>query len=53
MTPRAITNCQSKKRYDTRDQAVAQEDYLWREKGVDVSVYKCPMCEGWHLTRSR
>ena len=37
--------------YLTRPDAARRAEINMREKGVSLSVYKCPHQKGWHLTR--
>jgi hypothetical protein len=53
MKPTAIWNCTTKKRYDNREAAEQQADFLAATDNAYVDVYKCNICEGWHLTRQR
>lgn len=41
----------SKALYETKDGANRRSQILSREKGVRLSVYKCPEGKGFHLTR--
>lgn len=42
--------CESKNRYATK--AEAEENRAWCEANGrrGLSVYRCPYCDGWHLT---
>lgn len=42
--------CESKNRYASR--AEAEENLAWCEHNGKrgLSVYRCPYCDGWHLT---
>ena len=42
--------CTSKNRYSSREEA--QENLAWcQENGrTGLSIYRCPYCDGWHLT---
>lgn len=48
---KAVTNCTTKRRYEKEVDALKTQMYLWQEKGIDMSIYHCNICEGWHLTR--
>jgi hypothetical protein len=49
----AIANCTTKKRYDTKEAAEEQADFLCSTEDVYVDTYRCNICEGFHLTRTR
>lgn len=46
------SNCQQKRRFGTEKQArdAADHQMLVRDDIV-LSVYRCELCGGWHLTR--
>lgn len=46
--------CRRKRRFDTRIKAEvnALGAMNTRAKGKRIFVYQCPVCHGWHLTRS-
>jgi hypothetical protein len=50
MRHNAIVACQSKKVYDTQEEADRTLEYLWVTKEVDVYSYKCNICEMYHLS---
>lgn len=50
MKPNALTSCQTKKAYNTREAAEDTALYLWAEHEVNVYTYKCQLCEQWHLS---
>ena len=50
MKPNAITQCQTKRAYSSKEEAEDTATYLYYEKNVDVEPYKCSMCEQFHLT---
>lgn len=56
ITRRRLTmNCvdskgQPKKRYDSEHEALNTADYGRSARGVDLRVYECSDCGGWHLT---
>lgn len=50
MKPNALTNCQSKGSYDSEEKAQDTANWLLKEKDVDVKVYKCWLCEKFHLS---
>jgi hypothetical protein len=43
--------CGKKKRYNTEAQAREMSNKLMNEEGEEfLRMYKCPLCDGWHLT---
>ena len=53
MKPNVITSCQSKRKYDSKNEADLTVEYLWKEKDISVESYKCQICLGWHLTSTK
>jgi hypothetical protein len=53
MRVNALTNCQSKKSYPTKQQAEETATYLFYQKGFNLDVYRCNLCEMFHLTKSK
>jgi hypothetical protein len=53
MKPNVLTSCQTKKAYKTREEAEDMATFLWYEKEVDVGVYKCQICDFFHLTSKK
>ena len=49
----AIWNCTAKKRYTTKELAERQADFISSTDNVYLDVYRCNICEGWHLTRHK
>lgn len=50
--PLQISNCDSKRRYPTERQAREVADYqMLINLNLSLSVYRCEVCGGWHLTR--
>lgn len=45
--------CFSKTRHATKEEAERHADYLWETEGLELKVYKCPICNGWHLTSKK
>jgi hypothetical protein len=45
--------CFGKNRYETEEEAWNVSDYIWETEKVDLDIYKCPICNGWHLTSKR
>jgi len=52
MKPNALTQCQIKKSYPTKEAADKTGAYLYLEKQVEVESYHCNICSQYHLTRS-
>lgn len=50
MKPNAIVACTAKKQYETEVQAKDTAEYLLQEKNIDLKVYKCNICEQFHLS---
>jgi hypothetical protein len=42
--------CGDKSAYETEEEAWASSDYLYENEGLDLNVYKCPICNKYHLT---
>lgn len=45
--------CGKKRRYDTKTQAMSSADksyYDVAERGCSLHAYRCPFCDGWHIT---
>lgn len=42
----------SKQLYDTHDSAQKRAFIIQKEKGVQLSSYRCPYQSGWHLTKA-
>jgi hypothetical protein len=46
------SNCQQKRRYVNEKMAeAAAEHQMLLQYDLELSVYKCDVCGGWHLTR--
>lgn len=45
------SNC-GKNAYESEKGAQTRADILLKDRGVVLSVYKCPHGKGWHLTKS-
>jgi hypothetical protein len=39
-------------RYPTQRDALSAADERGRESDVDLGVYRCDFCSGWHMGRS-
>jgi len=51
LSPVSLNNCQSKVRYDSKDKANKSAEMRNLENlNLNLEVYKCDMCSGWHLT---
>ncbi|MEO7904430.1 MAG: hypothetical protein ABIR91_01400 [Candidatus Saccharimonadales bacterium] len=49
-----VSNCQSKRRFATEKQAQDAADHqMLIDMDLELSVYKCDICGGWHLTRAK
>ena len=49
---REARTCQTKQRYQSKN--AAKEEAAKQSRGeANVTVYKCPVCHGWHLTKKR
>lgn len=51
---RFASNCQTKRRFSTEREAqsAANHQMLVRDP-LELTVYKCELCGGWHLTRQQ
>ena len=45
--------CFSKVRHETAEEAELHADYLYETQDIKLDIYKCPICNGWHLTSKR
>lgn len=49
---RFASNCQTKRRFTSEKEAVsAAEHQMLVRHDLELTVYKCELCGGWHLTR--
>jgi len=47
-------NCDSKRRYKNEQEARQTADYqMLLNQDLELSVYKCDMCNFWHLTSNK
>jgi hypothetical protein len=47
-----VSNCKQKKRFANERQAQEAADYqMLLRPDMTLSVYRCELCGGWHLTR--
>ena len=53
MGRRNLDNCFSKTQYETYEDAQSTADYLLDTEGIKLYVYKCPLCQKYHLTKRR
>jgi len=55
MKKKALNDCLRKVKYDTPEQAKWDIKRIRYQKGVnppvELKVYKCPICGGYHITR--
>jgi hypothetical protein len=42
--------CLKKKRYSTAKLAAAVKNKVFKERGINLRIYKCSACNGYHLT---
>jgi hypothetical protein len=50
----AVSTCDQKKRYRNQDDAQkAAELSELRDLSLELTVYQCPYCRFWHLTRKQ
>lgn len=45
--------CKRKVRYGTERKALRVADRRFRKVGVELRVYSCPLCQGFHLTKKK
>ena len=49
---RFVSNCQAKRRFTSEKEALsAAEHQMLTQPNLELTVYKCELCGGWHLTR--
>ena len=53
MSKGIVTACVGKRRYDTEQEALEATQYLRKTQDLSLSVYRCTVCGGWHLTKKR
>jgi hypothetical protein len=49
--PRTASNCLGKRRYQSRIDALLVRAECMRKRPVDLRVYECRHCAGFHLTK--
>jgi hypothetical protein len=42
----------AKTRYPSQREATSAAQLLWAQERVELSVYRCEFCQGWHMGRS-
>jgi len=47
------SNGRQKDLYETKKGAELRAEILYEEKGMRLTVYKCPTNKGWHLTKRK
>ena len=47
----AVEECFRKKRYNSENLAVHVQRKVWKDRKIQLRVYYCPHCFGFHLTR--
>lgn len=50
MGKKNINNCLNKVYHKTKEEALQHADYILETEGIKLGVYKCSICNGWHLT---
>lgn len=45
--------CFGKVRHETAEEAELHADFLYDTQNIELDIYKCPICNGWHLTTKR
>jgi hypothetical protein len=45
------SECRKKRRYETPHEAMRAGNVRTEEAGVELHVYPCNYCDGWHLAR--
>lgn len=45
--------CTAKRPHASRRQAIIAADRIGSEHAVPLSVYRCPHCKQWHLTKAK
>lgn len=48
-----LRGCLSKKRYSTMGFAGMVIEKIKKERGIDLYTYRCPSCQGFHLTKRK
>ena len=49
-----VDSCRQKKRYSNQTEAErAAEVQMLSNMNLELSVYHCPICQTWHLTKNR
>jgi hypothetical protein len=51
---RFVNACEQKRRFRTEKEAAsAAEHQMLLKPDLELSVYQCELCGGWHLTRNQ
>lgn len=51
---RLVNNCEQKRRFKTEKEALSAADYqMLLKQDLELSVYQCELCGGWHLTSNQ
>lgn len=53
---RPTNHCQGKKAFKTKqsaEQAIIQQTILQPFNDLELTIYKCPTCQNWHLTSKK
>ena len=50
MGKKNINNCLNKVYHKTKEEALQHANYILETEDIKLGVYKCPICNGWHLT---
>lgn len=48
-----VYGCKRKVRYGTERKALSVADRRWKKARVELRVYPCPLCQGFHLTKTK
>ena len=52
VTSMPASTCKSKRRFSTEKIAIrAADDQMLKNSDLNLTIYKCSSCQGWHLTR--
>ena len=53
-SPALYIACREKRRFPTQRQAIhAAETQELQQSDLELRTYRCPQCQGWHLSRSK
>ena len=49
-----MNNCQPKRKYSNEKEALNAAEYqMLLDVNLELSIYKCDICNKWHLTRNQ